>query len=445
MTFVEESELPHDEHQKNEKLDLGAKTTSTILVSNIPPTVNEEYLELFFESKKKVGGGPVKNIQLNRTKHWAIITFDEPGAVETVISKKPITLINAELDIHPYVPLIRDEGWIDSLEMHGLPKELTDDITSKYIERKMESAEASSAEYISDDGEEEIDGENDEETGKIVEQITDVKPVKVKMLMAIRDEVRALEKFPNAKMKMNKKKDKIFFYGDAAEIQSLKLDIYKKLSTYSVYTFQNISPDLIKLFKSSKVIEHINKKLSSNKLVCEWQTKGTALVICSTEGDIAQCCSIVRESVKEETFPICKDSAVAFLSSQWQEKQVQLSKGHEFVCNVNTMGDMIKVHIVARSDTVDEIACNVKDFVKRQTKLDAETIDFSELAPVENGQFRRWATSNLLEKIISDLTMYHISFKFVNDRRFPDRLHYEITGTLEGRELVKKRIRTMRF
>ena len=401
--------------------------------------VNEEYLELFFESKKKVGAGLVKNLQFNRKKRWAIIVFDESDAVETVIRKKPIRLLNAELDVHPYIPLLQGDGWIDGLVLHGLPKELTADLISKDMERKVGTAEATSAEYISENGDE----DNGKETEEIVEQITDVKPVKVKMLMAINNEEGALEKFSNVKMKINKKANEINFYGSAAEIQPFKLGVYKKLSTFSVYTFQNIAPGLIKLFKSSKVIEHINKKLSSNKLVCEWETEGTALVVCSTEGDIAKCCTIVRESVKEETFPVCKDSAAAFLLSIWQDKQAELRKENEFVCIVNAMGDMIKVHIVARSDTVDEIACNVKDFVKRQTKLDTETIDFNELAPVERGKLGERAVSNLLEKIISDLTMYHISFKFVRNSYRPDR--FEITGTLEGRELVKKRIRTMTF
>ena len=52
--------------------------TNIILVQNIPPSLDEEVLELFFESKKKKGGGPVKHVKLDREKNWAIIEFYEP-------------------------------------------------------------------------------------------------------------------------------------------------------------------------------------------------------------------------------------------------------------------------------------------------------------------------------------------------------------------------------
>ena len=101
-----------------------------IRVGNIPEKADEKILELFFQSKKKVGGGPVKNIQLNRKKHRAIIEFDNPESVEIVIGKKPITLMDKELHIHPYKPLIKGDVRIDGLEVHGLPKELTEDLVS---------------------------------------------------------------------------------------------------------------------------------------------------------------------------------------------------------------------------------------------------------------------------------------------------------------------------
>ena len=54
-----------------------SSTTHKILVKNFPSAVDEDMLEIFFESKKKVGGGPVKNVQLNREKNWAVVEFDE--------------------------------------------------------------------------------------------------------------------------------------------------------------------------------------------------------------------------------------------------------------------------------------------------------------------------------------------------------------------------------
>ena len=51
--------------------------TNKILVKNFPSNVDEDMLELFFESKKKSGGGPIKNVQLNREKKWAVVEFCE--------------------------------------------------------------------------------------------------------------------------------------------------------------------------------------------------------------------------------------------------------------------------------------------------------------------------------------------------------------------------------
>ena len=51
--------------------------TNKILVKNFLPVVDEDMLEIFFESKKKSGGGPVRIVQLNREKSWAVVEFCE--------------------------------------------------------------------------------------------------------------------------------------------------------------------------------------------------------------------------------------------------------------------------------------------------------------------------------------------------------------------------------
>ena len=44
----------------------------------MPPEVDEEYLEMFFENTKKYGGGPVKDIDIDRDQEIAVIEFEEP-------------------------------------------------------------------------------------------------------------------------------------------------------------------------------------------------------------------------------------------------------------------------------------------------------------------------------------------------------------------------------
>ena len=71
--------------------------TNKILVKNIPSVIDEEILEVFFESKKKGGGGPVKNIQLNREKNWAIVEFSEVNGkwirILSLVMRKPVSAI----------------------------------------------------------------------------------------------------------------------------------------------------------------------------------------------------------------------------------------------------------------------------------------------------------------------------------------------------------------
>ena len=351
-------------------------------------------------------------------------------------------MLNKELAICPYMPLFEEGERIDSLEIKGVPTELIEQLVSKDIEGKVGSAEASSAEYISGNDTEESDKEDGEEsdstTGEIVEQITDIQPVKLRLFVAMNDDKELAEKFSNAKMRVNKKKNEIYFFGSVAEIQRLKVEIYKKLSNYSVYTYHYIGHDSIKLFQSPKVAGYINQKLSSKKLVCEWKAIDTALIICSTEEVIAECCSIVRKSVKEVTFPVCNESAVAFLSSEWQRLQDKLRNENDFVCNVNPTDDKINVHIVAEHDTVDRIAGDIGRFVKQKTKMDHETIDFDIIAQSTDGLSTLQA-EHILRKIISGLEMYYVYFNKAGVKRF------YVYGTLEGRELVKERIRKFKF
>ena len=79
MTIIHISDLfeptqqPEDIAKNVEHVQL----TKKILVKNFPSNVDEDMLEIFFESKKMSGGGPVRNVQLNREKKWAVVEFCE--------------------------------------------------------------------------------------------------------------------------------------------------------------------------------------------------------------------------------------------------------------------------------------------------------------------------------------------------------------------------------
>ena len=64
------------------------------------------------------------------------------------MSKVPIKMMATELDIRPFTPLLQGGGSIENLEIHNLPKELTDDLLTMHIEGTIETTEISSAEYM---------------------------------------------------------------------------------------------------------------------------------------------------------------------------------------------------------------------------------------------------------------------------------------------------------
>ena len=49
-----------------------------ILVSDLPASVDDDFVTLFFENTKKCGGGPVVHVELNEEDGVAIVEFAEP-------------------------------------------------------------------------------------------------------------------------------------------------------------------------------------------------------------------------------------------------------------------------------------------------------------------------------------------------------------------------------
>ena len=44
---------------------------------NVPSKADEEFLQMFFENTKRQGGGPVKNVDIDRDEGTAVIEFEE--------------------------------------------------------------------------------------------------------------------------------------------------------------------------------------------------------------------------------------------------------------------------------------------------------------------------------------------------------------------------------
>ena len=61
--------------------------TNTILVTNLPRSI-DGVLEIIFEStKKNRGGGPVKNVKIISDKNITVIEFFDESSLETVLKR----------------------------------------------------------------------------------------------------------------------------------------------------------------------------------------------------------------------------------------------------------------------------------------------------------------------------------------------------------------------
>ena len=402
----------------------------------MPSAADEDVLELLFESNRKGGGGPVKHVQLNREKKWAIIEFCEPDAVKAVMSKLPITLMGIELEIHPYTPLVPGGVVIQSLDIRGLPKDLTDDLLTKDVEGIIGTNEVSSAEYESDNDANEM---NEQSMGNVVK---DLKPVQLRMLRAIQYPNSISETFPNVKVKINLEKNEVLFSGERAGIEFVKLNFFAKLSSFSVCMLDDIPTDVLEFYQSERVVAYINKKLSAAKVVCAWEVRTQYLIVCSLHSDITRCSNIIRESVKTEKFPISNESAVISLSSLWQDQLKEVRKDNDLTCKIISNRKETYVHLILTDDraqdTTKGISTKIKDFLKRNSKLQTVYVTTNELGPNFSALYN--VSSSLVQKelksIAEDLSVHSVTIVTL----IVTNSAVEIKGTLEGRELAKQRI-----
>lgn len=70
--------MSQDTKDKRGESDAKLERPTKILVSDLPSTAHEDFLELFFENTRKYGGGPVFNIELDEENASAVIEFEDP-------------------------------------------------------------------------------------------------------------------------------------------------------------------------------------------------------------------------------------------------------------------------------------------------------------------------------------------------------------------------------
>ncbi|XP_053390505.1 interferon-induced very large GTPase 1-like [Mercenaria mercenaria] len=107
-----------------EKADLMKNVEPPMIkVSGLPDNIDEEILEMVFENEKKQGGGKVKDVTIDVNEHTAVIEFEDPKAVEIVMSKRPITIAGTKLSVtktslvkNLEPPMIKVSGFPDNID-----------------------------------------------------------------------------------------------------------------------------------------------------------------------------------------------------------------------------------------------------------------------------------------------------------------------------------------
>uniref|UniRef100_A0A8D0LD74 Uncharacterized protein n=1 Tax=Sphenodon punctatus TaxID=8508 RepID=A0A8D0LD74_SPHPU len=99
-------------------------------VRGIPPDVEEELLVLYFENRRRSGGGPVQECKHRGS--WAVVTFENPEDATRVLAQPSHALQDAQLVVSLAAP--RDYG---KVVLRGLSPQISPTLLELYVERML--------------------------------------------------------------------------------------------------------------------------------------------------------------------------------------------------------------------------------------------------------------------------------------------------------------------
>uniref|UniRef100_A0A667XJB9 RRM domain-containing protein n=1 Tax=Myripristis murdjan TaxID=586833 RepID=A0A667XJB9_9TELE len=103
----------------------------TVEVLGLPQAVDEELLYLYFENKRRSGGGPLSSVDKHGDR--AVLVFEEPNDAARVLSKGHHVLHNAELTVRK--PASKDNC---RLLLRGVSPNTNMELIELYVENMME-------------------------------------------------------------------------------------------------------------------------------------------------------------------------------------------------------------------------------------------------------------------------------------------------------------------
>ncbi|XP_048244595.1 protein mono-ADP-ribosyltransferase PARP14-like isoform X1 [Haliotis rufescens] len=150
---AEEDDEPDD--------DVEDDSVFVLLLEGLANTVSEDTLTLYFENRRRSGGGEVDIVEIDRDSATALIYFAEGDAVERVLQKAPHLLDRKKIEVSEYLPskqpgLVtmdtvlkgKKEGTVLKVEKYGL--KTNDEVLTMYFENKKRSGGSEVREIIPD-------------------------------------------------------------------------------------------------------------------------------------------------------------------------------------------------------------------------------------------------------------------------------------------------------
>ena len=89
---------------------------------------------MFFEYEKGQIGQPIKKLTLNRRSHSAVVEFESSRALDIVLSKRPIKIMDNTVDVDVLTPYLEDGETLGSVSVTGLPDALGDELIRLHLD-----------------------------------------------------------------------------------------------------------------------------------------------------------------------------------------------------------------------------------------------------------------------------------------------------------------------
>ncbi|XP_069139429.1 protein mono-ADP-ribosyltransferase PARP14-like isoform X2 [Argopecten irradians] len=143
--FVPQRDTPGN---SGENIEEEEEPLGMIKVSGFSSQTTEETLEMFFENKRKSGGGDIEEMDFQGD--YAIITFVNPEVVDSVLQKSPLILDKKQVTVERFIPqkdtpgnsgenIEEEEEPLGMIKVSGFSSQTTEDTLEMFFENKRKS------------------------------------------------------------------------------------------------------------------------------------------------------------------------------------------------------------------------------------------------------------------------------------------------------------------